>query len=281
MEELATGYGLIEGPTWDPSRGLLFTDVQNGGAYCLKPDGTIETVVAHRRGMGGLALHDDGGFVVSGRNVARKPGDGGDTVIVLEPDESRGELGFNDLTTDARGRVYVGSVAFQPVVEGSEPKPGALYMIDLDGTATLQQPDIQLTNGLGVSPDGRRLYHSDTLTHAVWAYDVADDGSLSNRQVFGNLGDKGRPDGLAVAVDGSVYVADAAGGRVAVFDADGNALPDIAVPLPMVTSVCFGGDALRDLYVVTGSRGAGRDNAGTIYRTDAGAAGMPVAPARI
>ena len=61
---------------------------------------------------------------------------------------------------------------------------------------------------------------------------------------------------------GSVWVADAHGGRVAVFNADGSHRKDIPVPLPMVTSLAFGGDDLRDLYIVTGSRGGPRENCG-------------------
>lgn len=281
MEELATGYGLIEGPVWDPDRGLIFSDVTNGGAYCLRDGGAVETVVAHRKGMGGMSLHANGGLIVSGRNLSYKPPDGADTVMILEADSERGELGFNDLTTDAAGRVYVGSVAFRPVVAGETPRPGSLYMIDLDGTASRQAEGIELTNGLGVSPDGQRLYHSDSLTHAVWVYETQDDGSLGERVQFAHMGDESTPDGLVVGEDGSVWVADARGGRVGVFNADGTHRNDIPVPLPMVTSLCFGGKNLRTLYIVTGPRGAGREDAGTIYRIPVEVAGLQVPSARI
>ena len=72
MDKLAEGYGLIEGPVWDTGRGLLFSDVPNGGVYCLGAGGQVTTVVEHRRGIGGMALHADGGLIVSGRNVAYK-----------------------------------------------------------------------------------------------------------------------------------------------------------------------------------------------------------------
>lgn len=280
MEELATGYGLIEGPTWDPARGLIFSDVINGGAYCLAPDGSTSPVIEHRRGMGGIALHADGGLIVSGRNISYKPPGGGKTVLLLEPDEERGEMGFNDLSTDMDGRIYCGSVAFRPVGSDDEPKPGSLYSIDLDGAARHLHFPVELTNGIGISPDGKTLYHSDSSTCAVWAQDLDGAGGITNRRVFADLG-KGRPDGLAVAADGAVYIADASGGRVAVFAANGTELPSLDVPLPMVTSVCFGGENLEHLYVVTGSRGTGREKAGTIFRTDAGVAGSPVPLARV
>ena len=71
------------------------------------------------------------------------------------------------------------------------------------------------------------------------------------------------------------------GSAVTVFNPDGSERQSIPVPLPMVTSLCFGGADLRDLYVVTGSIGAGREDAGTVYRLRADVAGLPVAPARV
>ena len=132
-------------------------------------------------------------------------------------------------------------------------RPGHLHVIDLDGTVRTVSDDVTLTNGLGFSPDGKTLYHSDSRRHTVRAYDVHDDGTLSAWRPFAVLEGQ-TPDGLAVAEDGSVYVAVADAGCVAVFAADGSPRPGIPVPLPMVTSVCFGGDSLEDLYVVTGSR---------------------------
>ena len=101
MEKLTEGYGLIEGPVWDPDRGLLFSDVLLGGVHCLAPDGVVHTVFAHRRGIGGMALHDGGGLIVSGRNISFKSFTPGDTIVVLDKDEDNGNIGYNDLTTDA------------------------------------------------------------------------------------------------------------------------------------------------------------------------------------
>jgi len=280
MEKLTDGYGLIEGPVWDPDRGLLFSDVINGGVFCLHHGGSVTPVIMHRRGIGGMALHENGGLVVSGRNVALKPDDGGETVTILPGDPENGVLGFNDLTTDSAGRVYVGSLAFRPVGTDDEPKPGQLYCIDLDGQARVVGDDVILTNGLGFSPDGRRLYHSESRRNLVRVYEVRDNGDLGPHETFAEV-DGGIPDGMAIAEDGSVWVAIAHGSRVDVFEPDGRRRDSIACDIPMVTSLCFGGDDLTDLYVVTGSSGTDRDDAGTVFKTSVDVPGLPVAPARV
>jgi gluconolactonase len=294
MEKLAEGYGLVEGPVWDPSMGLLFSDVQHGGVYCVGRDGAVSTVFEHRRGIGGMALHEAGGLVVTGRNVSFKPFGGGDTITLLDRDPENGNVGYNDLTTDSSGRIYVGSLGTSPVFpDGRSPATGDLHLIDLDGSSRVVATDIELTNGLGFSPDGRWLYHSDSKRLLVNVYPVEADGALGHKRTFAAR-DNGVPDGLAVASDGTVWVALAGAGHgVAVYDAEGIERDFIEIPQPMCTSLCFGGDDLRDLYIVSGSEGlideAGQEVArpavdrreGAIYRVRVEVSGLPVGPARV
>lgn len=280
MERVATGYGLIEGPVWDTARGLYFSDVMNGGVFLLDRAGKVATAIEKRRGIGGMALHASGGLVVGGRDIAWMSLKDSTSKTLLAQSDIPGAVGFNDLTTDAAGRVYVGSLAYK--VFGGEPiKPGHLHVIDLDGTMRTLSDGVMLTNGLGFSPDGTKLYHSDARAPLVRVYDVKPDGSVGPWRKFASLGEDRVPDGLKVAADGSVWVADAHGGRVAVFNPDGSHRKDIAVPLPMVTSLCFAGDDLRDLYIVTGSRGGPSENCGSIFKLRSDVAGLALPPARV
>ena len=255
MEEVVTGYGLVEGPVWDPAKGLYFSDVLGGGVFLLDRAGAVSTAIPKRRGVGGMALHAEGGLIVGGRNIAWVDLASGETRVLLATEQVPGAIGFNDLTTDAAGRIYVGSLFYR--VFADEPKPGFLHVIDLDGGVRTLSDGVMLTNGLGVSPDGTRIYNSDAHAGLVRVY------------------------GLKVAGDGSVWVADERGGRVAVFEPDGRHRMDVAVPRPMVTSLCFAGDDLRDLYVVTGSDGGPSETSGTVYRTRVEVAGQRLAPARV
>jgi len=220
--------------------------------------------------------------VVSGRNVAFKPFDGGATVTLLDRDEAAGNVGYNDITTDAAGRIYAGSLGSSPVFDdGREPQAGDLYLIDLDGTARLVAGDVQLTNGLGLSPDGSRLYHSDSRRQTVFCYDVLEGGDLGEKRSHVNVVG-GVPDGLAVSEDGAIWVALAGGGHgVAVYEPDGSLREHLRIPDPMCTSVCFGGADLQTLYVVSGSDGSPTDKHGAVYRYQADVAGVPVAAARV
>lgn len=285
MQILTTGFGLIEGPVWHPELGLIFADTQKGGAYRVDAMGEVATLFEHRRGVGGMAWHESGGLVISGRNIAYKGNAADGTVVLLENDPGNGIVGFNDLTTDSKGRIYAGALGFLPTntelagVGGSQ-KGAPLFLIELDGTARQVQSDIKITNGLGFSPDGSRLYHADSGDRTVYVYDVLRDGALTTRRIFA-VTPEGLPDGLAVASDGSVWVGIAHGGQVQVFEPGGALRSRIEFPLPMVTSLCFGGADMRDVFVTTGSDGSGRDDAGTVFRLRADVSGLAVSPARV
>lgn len=282
MEKLTEGYGLIEGPVWDDARGLIFSDVVFGGVFALSQSGVVSQIFEHRKGIGGMAIHEAGGLVVSGRNIAFKAFDGGDTKIILDRNEADGNLGYNDITTDAQGRIYAGSLGTATVfADDRKPRPGDLYLIDLDGSARVVATDVRLTNGLGFSPDGKVLYHSDSGRKSVYCYRVNDDGSLGEKKLF-LTAETGTPDGLVVSEDGRVWLAQA--GRkagVGVYDAKGK-LTELIKTEGMCTSVCFGGSDRKSLYIVTGSEDLGSDQRhGGVYRSSTDVAGVAVAPAMV
>jgi xylono-1,5-lactonase len=273
MRRLLDGFGLLEAARWYDGQGLLFSDMTGGGVYRYDGgDGRPEVVIAHRKGIGGLVAHRGGGLVVAGRNVAHKDANGTTTVIL---ETGRDETFFNDLTADASGRLVVGSVGTGPSPHESareaERAPGRLYRVDVDGGVTVLADDVLVSNGLGVSPAGDVLYHVDSYRRTVWAFD-----GEYNRRVFVELSEyDGIPDGLAVAADGSVFVAMAGGGVVLGWRADGTRVAELSVPQPLVTSVCFGGPALRSLYVLTGvNEEYPDDRGGAVYVHDAHGPGL-------
>jgi gluconolactonase len=260
----------------------VFSDVTKGGVFALAAgDDEPRSVIPHRKGIGGLVRHEAGGFVVAGRNVAFK-GDAGEAGVLLEtqPDERF----FNDLTADGQGRIFVGSVALDPFAS-TEAKDraqlGRLYRIDLDGTVHELADDVVTSNGLGASPDDKVMYHADTGRSVIWAY--ANGPGTGERECFASTAEYGEPDGLAVAEDGSVWVAIAGGSVVVAWDAAGRRLAELPVPQALVTTVCFGGDDLSTLYVLTGVMPEYPDpDGGCVWVVpDVGVRGLPSAVARV
>lgn len=274
IETLASGYGLIEGPRVDDDGNLFFSDVPNGGVYRRSPDGEITTVIPKRRGVGGIALHADGGLVVSGRNIAHVAPDG-TTRVVFESDAP----GLNDLFTDGEGRVYCGTIRSDPFSDSPDRTPGECHRVDVDGTSTVLYGGVSLTNGIGFSPDGTRLYHADTGNHHVICHDIEGDQVVNRRPLAEHP--SFFPDGLAVDEAGTIWVADYGAGRVRGLSPEGEEVGSIAVPAKAVTSVCFGGGDRRDLYIVTADNTEDRSRGGTVFRTRADVPGLPVPKARV
>lgn len=273
IESLAWGYGLIEGPRVDDAGNLYFSDVTNGGVFRRRPDGSIDLIVPKRRGVGGIALHADGGLVISGKNICHVRD--GVTRVVFADD---GTPGFNDLFADADGRVYTGSIRSNPFSDSGPRTPGECYRIDAEGRATQLYADVALSNGIGFSPDGRTMYHSDTAACLIRVHRLDAERRVTPAAA---IRVEGRPDGLAVDADGGVWVALYGAGAVQRYLPSGAADARIAVPARAVTSLCFGGDDLRDMYVVTADNTDDPARAGTIFRTRCDVAGLPAPRARI
>ena len=290
LTRLASGYGLLEGARWYPQYGLVYSDMIKGGVYRLADDaaGVAETLIPHRKAIGGLVAHANGGLVVSGRNVCVKAPDGTTTVLLeTAPDEQF----FNDITADGRGRLFAGSVprpdesaALATGLERATPAAGRLYLIDLNGSVTVLADDVLISNGLGTDPDDRLFYHVDSERRTVWRFELDAPDIACSRQPYVSTSEYGEalPDGLAVAADGSVWVALAGAGLVVGWDATGKRLAEIPVPHALVTSVCFGGPDLRTLYILTGTDEAhpNRDG-GSVFAGVAPTAGLSALLARV
>lgn len=265
MQELVSGHGLLEGPTVDQEGGVYFSDVIQGGVYRWSPDGVVQ-VVPKRRGVGGIVVHADGGLIVTGRDVLYVRDGDSRTLLALE-----GVTGFNDLATAADGSVYVGALRFHPF-KGEAPVPGEIWRIAAGGQAAPVAGGVLWANGIGFSPDGRVAYGSDYARSCILAWEVADHGTLSAPRTFAEM-PAGSADGLAVDEEGGVWVAPGAVGSLVRFTPGGALDRTLDVPASFVSSLCFGGEDMRDLYVTTGD--------GTLLRGRSEVAGLRLAPASV
>jgi len=273
IETLASGYGLIEGPRVDAAGNLYFSDVTKGGVYRRRPTGEVDPVVPRRRGVGGIALHADGGLVISGKNVCHVK-DGATRILFTRDDAP----GFNDLFTDAQGRVYTGTMKSDPFRLEGERIAGECWRIEGEGKGTELYAGVLLTNGIGFSPDGKRVYHCDTAQACVLVHALDPSGRATP---LPPIRVDGGPDGLAVDAEGGIWVALYLAGCVQRLLPDGRRERRIDVPARRVTSLCFGGDDLRDLYIVSADNTSDPRREGSIFRTRSDVAGLPAPLARI
>jgi sugar lactone lactonase YvrE len=171
--------------------------------------------------------------------------------------------------------------ALLPLVGASGADKGPLWR--LEGTVLVPQGnDATLSNGLAWSQDGRTMYHSDTMSGDIYAWDYEPAGGKMTRgRLFAHVDGAPGPDGAEVDSEGFYWSAINGQGRILRFDPDGRIDREIAVPFKYPTMIAFGGADLRTAFVTSGRWAiADKDAAdhpldGGIFAFDAPAPGLP------
>jgi len=266
---------LGESPVWCAAAGLLvFVDITGRRLHRFDPRSRLHESHGVEEDIGCVAPTRAGGYVAGLRSGLWLLDELGAKVRKLadnaeDPSTNR----FNDGRVDPRGRYLAGTV--------DEPKAGGragLYRYDRRGLVRLEQ-GITTSNGLAFSPDGRTLYFSDTPRFVVYRYDYdPDTGAAVNRRVFVRLeptpGDRGRPDGAAVDVEGCYWTALYEGSRLHRYDPDGRLMAAHRVPALNPTMPAFGGADMKTLFVTT-ARDKNGGPGGGVYAMTVDVAGVP------
>lgn len=261
-----------EGPFWDDRvGGLLLVDMLAGDVVRLDDAGAprrfhVGSVAAalRARAGGGYVLALERGFALADDrlSVTREIGVFDDPAVRM-----------NDGGCDPQGRFYCGTMAYT-----STPGAGSLYRLDADGSVATVLEGVTISNGLQWSADGTMVYYNDTPTGRVDVFDFdAAAGTLHERRPFAVVPKgAGLPDGMAIDVEGGIWVALWEGGAVHRYDPDGTLTAVVEVPASRTTACTFGGPDRRTLYVTT-SRVDVPDGAeplaGAVFAVDAGVAG--------
>jgi D-xylonolactonase len=248
----ALGAELGEGPVWRADEGALwFVDIQGHRIHRFDPaTGELRAWDAPAQ-PGFLAPVEGGGWIAGLKTGLHRfdPGTGGFTHL-LTIDDPALDNRLNDGFVDAQGRLWFGSM-HDPEVAVT----GALYRFDAAGL-TQSDAGYCITNGPAMSPDGRTLYHTDTLQKVIYAFDVADDATLSNRRVFAQIEDgAGYPDGPAVDAEGHVWSGLFGGWGVRRYSPTGEVSGFVPFPCANVTKIAFGGPDLKTAYATTAWKG--------------------------
>ncbi len=212
---LAEGIYFGEGPRWHEGR-LWFSDFYDHAVKSVGSDGKVQVELGLDDQPSGLGWLPDGRLLLVAMK-ARK-------LMRLDPDGlvEHADLGdltahlCNDMVVDGRGRAFVGNFGFDLDAElqarGNEvmlDHPTAnLVRVDPDGSAHLAAPDMHFPNGAVITPDGNTLIIAETLGLCLTAFDVGEDGSLTNRRQWASVGERA-PDGICLDANGNVWVANA------------------------------------------------------------------------
>ncbi|MEK0315681.1 SMP-30/gluconolactonase/LRE family protein [Cohnella sp. 56] len=246
---------LGEGPLWLPESGqLVWVDIEGMKVRMWNPNTREEKSVAVGQRIGAIVRATDGRMVCALEHGFHYLDlTTGELEPIVDPEAHLPGNRFNDGKCDPAGRFWAGTMP----MSGGEPV-GALYRLDADGSAHRMVGEVGCSNGLGWSLDGSTMYYIDTGTRRVDRFDYdAVSGSISNRRALAVIpADQGHPDGMTVDAEGKLWVAHWDGYAVSRFDPDtGACLERIELPVSRVTSCCFGGDNLDELYITSASIG--------------------------
>lgn len=277
--------GLIftEGPKW--MNGKLYfssmyfdqawnSDPKKSATVEMDPDGTYRFITSGKMQTNGLYPYKNGNLLVCnmmGHQVVEMTTKGEVVKVLASKYNGKPIDGPNDIVADAKGGIYFTDPQF--TAEAVKNQPGrAVYYISPDGklTRVIEPNDFAMPNGVVLSPDGKTIYINNTYDdqetypvnsdkeNFVWAYDVNEDGTLSNPKKFAkmflteNILDKkwksSSADGMAIDKMGNLYVATYAG--LQIVNSKGEFVGMVNFPTFPV-SVCFGGDDMKTLYVVS------------------------------
>lgn len=241
---------LGESPVWDEiHQCLLFVDISGGQINALDQHGHLTGLYESPARIGALALTDKGNLVFT-QNAG---------VAILDRTSLRvtqdsklaitlSSYRFNDGACDPQGRFITGLMD-----EGHSRNTGKLYRYDAGLNASVILDSISLPNGLAWSSDGSELFFVDSVARTVYrARYPANGNGLEQVSVFARTpAELGRPDGLALDVEGNLWVCQFNSSCLLQYDRHGVLLQALPMPVPRPTSCCFGGPDMRTLYITT------------------------------
>jgi sugar lactone lactonase YvrE len=241
---------LGECPVWSvDEQALYWVDINAPSLNRFDPATGLNTAWPMPQSIGCFALRKQGGFVVALRDgIWLASRNGALERKVADAPYDTAHHRFNDGRADARGRFWAGSMN-----ENRDGSTAVLYRFGPDIRLTPVVRNVTICNGLAFSPDGRTMYHADTPTLEVDAYDFdIDAGTVANRRVFARFtGATDRPDGGAVDSEGFYWSAFYRGGKVVRLSPQGERVAEYAVPAMCPTMCAFGGLDLKTLYVTS------------------------------
>ncbi|HEX2914708.1 MAG TPA: SMP-30/gluconolactonase/LRE family protein [Chloroflexia bacterium] len=249
---LKAGNTLGEGPVWSvQERALYWVDILND---CFKrfytETGKFEVIETGVR-VGTLAFRASGGLILAtSKGIAFWDAMRGQLDFRIDPENGNLDMRFNDGKVDPQGRFWAGSMYYEPEVGKRE---GSLYRFDPDGSLHKMETHLAIPNGIAWSADNKTMYHTDSLRHAIYAYDFDPaTGNIENKRIFIDTSEEpGVPDGMTMDCEGCLWSARWGAWKVVRYDPKGKKILEISLPVEQPTSCIFGGENMDELFITT------------------------------
>lgn len=267
-----------ENPIWHAvEKALYWCDIPAGRIFRFLPEQGKHELFYHGDLEGGFTVQTDGSLLLFMAGGAVKILRAGKLVTVLDEIADERDSRFNDVIADPEGRVFCGTMA-------TDERPGRLYRLDTSSKLTLLLESIGCSNGLGFTPDLNPLYYTDSFARTIYIFDNdRNSGAISNQRVLVQFPEKdGLPDGLPVDSMGYIWSARWDGSSIARYTPDGNLDRRIVLPAKKITSLVFGGEDLKDIYITSaGEEEKPAGGAGALFRLRQEIRGTPEFCSRI
>lgn len=262
LQMLVGGGGFFEGPRWRDGRWWV-SDFYRHRVVTVD-DAGAETLVVEVPGQpSGLGWLPDDSLVIASMKDHRVLRFAERTLTELADLTERCGGHLNDLVVDRHGHVFVGNFGFD-LMGGGDPQPAQLTRVDPDGTVSTAAHGLHFPNGSVITADGRTLIVGETTANRYTAFDLADNGMLSNRRVWASFGPEPAGstiaevlpqlivgvDGCTLDADNHIWAADALGQRVIRVAPGGAIVEEITAPEGLGFFACqLGGDDGRTLLL--------------------------------
>jgi sugar lactone lactonase YvrE len=254
---LLDGLAIPESPRWHDER-LWFSNWGTKQIVAVDVDGNSEVVGEAPDGLGWATNWlPDGRMLITGPELIRVERDGS---RLRHADLSRiSPHGWSEITVDGRGNVYVNTINFDfadfEEVLSSGRAPGKIALVTPEGEAREVANELAFPNGMVITPDDKTLVVAESFAARLTAFDIADDGGLSNRRVWA---EEVGPDGICLDADGCIWASSASmANDCARIREGGEVLERIELGRPCFATMLGGADR-RTLFMLTADwRGTG------------------------
>nr|XP_022318409.1 regucalcin-like isoform X1 [Crassostrea virginica]XP_022318410.1 regucalcin-like isoform X1 [Crassostrea virginica]XP_022318411.1 regucalcin-like isoform X1 [Crassostrea virginica] len=248
-----------EGPHWDDvTNTLLYVDHYGKAIHRYNPETNADDKIVLDSTVGFAVPASKGGLIAGvGQCLVHVDWETKKVTKLHQVDQGL-ETSFNDGKCDPQGRVWAGTWGPPKPNITDMKKIGSLYCLDQDGSLRKAEQGIGISNGLAWSSDGKSMYYIDSAPRQMYKYDFdPSTGKIENRSVVidnsgKSVSEFGYPDGMTFDTKGNIWVAHFLSKKVMCHDPKtGEVLQSIEFPAKRITSCCFGGKNLDELYVTS------------------------------